>query len=149
MRLFGLILALALAGSVAAVAQARDGGGSSSPHHGALHVTKDCTGYAGQTDGHCTIQTSNLKAIPPGSRVVYLEPAGASGLDSDVVLVAGPGNVANGHVTLDFATGTGTVTFSGGTGVFDSFHAKVAVSSLGGTLWAWDGTYSFNSHGDR
>ena len=52
-------------------------------------------------------------------------------------------------MTLDFATGSGTVTFSGGTGQFVSFRAKVTVSSLGGTLWAWDGTYSFDSHGDR
>jgi len=148
MRIVGLILALALAGSVAAAA-ALGGGGSPYPRHGALHVTKDCTGYAGQTDGHCTIVTSNLKAIAPGSRVVYLQPAGASSVDSDLVLVVGPGNIAIGHVTLDFATGLGTVTFSGGTGQFASFHGKVAVSSLGGTLWAWDGTYSFDSHDDR
>jgi len=148
MRIVGLILALALAGSVAAAA-ALGGGGSPYPRHGTLHVTKDCTGYSGQTDGHCTIVTSNLKAITPGSRVVYLQPAGASSIDSDVVLVVGPGNIAIGHVTLDFATGLGTVTFSGGTGQFASFHAKVAVSSLGGTLWAWDGPYSFDSHDDR
>jgi hypothetical protein len=143
MRLFGLILALVLAGSIAAAAGAHDGGGSPSQRHGALHVTKDCTGYQGQVDGHCTITSSNLKAIPAGSRVVYLQAAGASSLDSDVVLVVGPGNIAIGHVTLDFAIGSGTVTFSGGSGLFASFHAKVAVSSLGGTSWAWDGTYSF------
>jgi hypothetical protein len=106
-------------------------------------VTKDCTGYQGQIDGHCTITSSSLKAITAGSRVVYLEAAGASSLDSDIVLVVGPGNIAIGHVTLDFATGTGTVTFSGGTGQFASFHAKAAVSFLGGMSWAWDGTYSF------
>ena len=148
MRIVGLIVALALAGSVAAAA-ALGGGGSPYPRHGALHVTKDCTDYQGQVDGHCTIVTSNLKAITPGSRVVYLQAPGASSLDSDVVLVVGPGNIAIGHVTLDLATGRGTVTFSGGTGQFASFHAKAAVSPLGGTLWAWDGTYSFDSHGDR
>ena len=150
MRIFGLILALVLAGSIAAAAGARGGGGSPSLRHGALHVTKDCTGYQGQVDGHCTITSSNLKAITAGSRVVYLEAAGASSLDSDIVLVVGPGNIAIGHVTLDFATGTGTVTLSGGTGQFASFHAKAAVSSLGGTSWAWDGTYSFGPRdGDR
>ena len=86
MRIVGLILALAVVGSVATTA-AFGGGGGPNPRHGALHITKDCTGYAGQTDGHCTIVTSSLKAIAPGSRVVYLQPAGASSLDSDVVLV--------------------------------------------------------------
>ena len=148
MRIVGLIVALALAGSVATAA-ALGGGGSPYPRHGALHATKDCTDYSGQADGHCTIVTSNLKAIPPGSRVVYLQPPGTSSLDSDIVLVVGPGNIAIGHVTLEFATGLGTVTFSGGTGQFANFHAKVVVSSIGGNLWAWDGTYSFDSHGDR
>jgi hypothetical protein len=143
MRIVGLILAIVLAGSIAAAAGARGGGGSPNPRHGALHVTTDCTGYQGQVDGHCTITSSNLKAITAGSRVVYLQAAGASSLDSDIVLVVGPGEIAIGHVMLDFATGTGTVTFSGGTGQFASFHAKAAVSSLGGTGWAWDGTYSF------
>ena len=150
MRLFGLILVLVLAGSIAGAARAHDGAGSPSQRHGALHVTKDCVDYQGQVDGHCTITSSNLKAITVGARVVYLEAAGASSLDSDVVLVVGPGNIAIGHVRLDFATGTGTVTFSGGTGQFASFHARVAVSSLGGTSWAWDGTYSFgDQHGDN
>ena len=149
MRLFGVILAIVLAGSIADAARAHDGGGSPSQRHGALHLTKDCTGYQGQVDGHCTITSSNLKAIPAGSRVVYLQAAGASSLDSDIVLVVGPGNIAIGHVTLDFATGSGTVTISGGTGQFtSSFHAQVAVSSLGGTSWAWDGTYSFDPRGD-
>jgi hypothetical protein len=44
MRLFGLILALVLAGSIAAAAGARGGGGSPNLRHGALHLTKDCTG---------------------------------------------------------------------------------------------------------
>lgn len=150
MRLFGFILALVLAGSIAAAAGARGGGGSPGQRHGALHVTKDCTGYQGEVDGHCTITTSNLKAIPAGSRVVYLQAAGASSLDSDIVLVVGPGNIAIGHVTLDFATGRGTITISGGTGQFASFRAQAAVSSLGGPNWAWDGTYSFGpGHDDK
>lgn len=150
MRFFGLILALVLAGSIAAAARAHNGGGSPTPRQGALHVTKDCTGYQGEVDGHCTITSSNLKAITAGSRVVYLQAAGATSLDSDIVLVVGPGNVALGHVTLDFATGRGKVTISGGTGQFASFHAKAVVSSLGGTSWAWDGTYSFGPHdGDQ
>jgi len=58
----------------------------------------------------------NLKAIKPGSRVIYAKAAGATGLDTNIVLDTGSGNQAFGHVILDFASGTGTVTLNGGTG---------------------------------
>jgi hypothetical protein len=148
MRIFGVILALVLAGSVAAAAGARGGGGSTSKGHGALHLTKECSEYTGQADSFCTITSSNVKAITTGSRVVYLQAAGATSLDSDIVLVVGPGDVALGHVTLDFATGLGKLTISGGTGQFTSFHAQADVSYLGGPNWAWNGTYSFGPRGD-
>jgi hypothetical protein len=146
MRVLGLILTLVLAGSIAAVAKAHDGPGSPSPRSGVLHVTKECSEDTGLADSFCTITSSNLNAIKAGSRVVYLQAAGATSLDSDIVLVVGPGNYALGHVTLDFATGTGELTISGGTGDFTSFHAKADVSYLGGPNWAWNGKYRFNPH---
>ena len=76
--------------------------------------------YLGQAGPYCTITSSNINAITAGSRVVYLQAAGATSLDSDIVLVVGPGNYALGHVVLDFTTGIGTVTFWGGTGHFRS-----------------------------
>ena len=138
-----LVLAVALvtaAGISVAVATA------SSKHGGQLHMTKECSQYTGQADSFCTITSSNIAAITAGSRVVYLQAAGATSLDSDIVLVVGPGNYALGHVVLDFATGTGTVTFWGGTGQFESFHAKANVSYLSGVNWAWDGKYSLGGH---
>ena len=55
---------------------------------------------------------------------------------------------AFGHVTLDFATRSGIVTFSGGTGRFRGFHARVAVTySTDDGLWHWDGTYTFTPPG--
>jgi hypothetical protein len=147
MRIFGLILTLVLAGSIAAAAKGNDGRGSSDPRSGGLHVTKECSQYTGLADSFCTITSSNLQAITAGSRVVYLQAAGASSLDSDVVLVVGPGNYALGHVTLDLATGTGEITLSGGTGQFKSFRAKADVSHVGGVNWAWDGKYRFRPHG--
>ena len=147
MRIFGFILALVLAGSIAAAARAHDGGGSPTPRQGALHVTKDCTGYQGQVDGHCTITSSNLKGITVGSRVVYAQAAGATSLDSDVVLdVVGPGNnTAFGHCALNFKTKLGLCTFWGGTGQFTWFHARVVVSADSAipSGWHWEGTYSF------
>jgi hypothetical protein len=121
-------------------------GGVSFARSGALHVTKDCSAYTLLAGSYCTITSSNLKQIEVGSRVVYATAAGATSLDSDLVLdLPGPGNnTAFGHVVLSLVTGTGVVTFSGGTGKFKKFHASVAVSPLGGFDWAWDGTYSFS-----
>jgi hypothetical protein len=138
-----LVLAAALAataGISVAIATA------SSPRGGGLHVTKECSEYTGLADSFCTITSSNIDAIKTGSRVVYLQAAGATSLDSDIVLVVGPGNYALGHVTLDFATARGEITMSGGAGRFTSFRASLDVSYLGGPNWAWDGRYRLSPH---
>jgi hypothetical protein len=120
--------------------------GSASPRSGALHVTKECSQHDGGAGDFCTITSSNINAIKPGSRVVYASAAGdpvPGQLNSDLI-IDGPGNnTANGHVVLDLSTGTGVVTFSGGTGQFRGFHSRVDVSSLGWPDFAWEGTYSF------
>jgi hypothetical protein len=139
-RMLGLALAVTMAGAFAVA-------GSASPRSGDLHVTKDCSEYNFGAGDHCTIMGSSLNAIDRGMRVVYASAASASGLDSDLVL-DGPGNNdASGHVTLDFQTLTGVVTFSGGTGRFSGFHARVDVTHVAGALWRWDGTYSFTPPG--
>jgi hypothetical protein len=119
---------------------------SVSVRSGDLHVTKECSAYTGEAGSFCTITSSNVKAIEVGSRIVYAQAAGAASLDSDIVLdLPGPGNnTASGHCDLDFATGIGLCTFSGGTGKFTHFQASANVSYLGGPNWAWDGTYSFS-----
>ena len=145
-RMLGLILSLTLAGAFAAGSQARTA--PSWPRNGALHVTKECPDYHGLAGEHCTILSSNLNLIRAGMNVVYISAAGATSLDSDLVL-DGPGNNnALGHVMLDFATRSGIVTFSGGTGRFKGFHARVAVTfSKDDGLWHWDGTYRFTPPG--
>ena len=107
-------------------------------------MTKSCAHFAGHAGGYCTIESSDLNAIDAGMNVVYLSDAGATSLDSDLVL-DGPGNNdAYGHVSLAFATRSGVVTFSGGTGRFSGFHASIAVTfNTRDNLWHWDGTYSF------
>ena len=57
-----------------------------SARSGDLHVTKNCTENTGQPGSFCTITSSNVKAIEVGSRIVYLKAAGATVLDSDIVL---------------------------------------------------------------
>lgn len=141
----GALLALVMTGAVAAPGAAASG---STPRGRALHLTKECSQYTALADSFCTITSSNIAAIPAGSRVVYLQAAAPPSLDSDVVLVVGPGSYALGHVTLDFVTSTGQITFRGGTGAFRTFRATAAVSALGGPDWAWDGTYRLRGHGD-
>jgi len=119
---------------------------AASPRSGDVHVTKECSAYTGAAGDYCTITSSNLAAIPRGSKVIYLKALTFPILDTNIVLdPPGPGNnKAFGHVYLDLSTGAGEATFSGGTGKFTWFHARVDVSSLGGPDWAWEGTYSFS-----
>jgi hypothetical protein len=114
-------------------------------------VTKECSDYHGQAGDICTITSSNLDAIEVGSRVVYARAAdflsSPPSLDSDVVLdPPGPGNnKAFGHCHLNFSTGSGLCTFSGGTGKFTHFDASIDVSPpTDGLNWHWTGRYSFD-----
>jgi hypothetical protein len=111
---------------------------------GDLHVTKECSEYKGLAGEFCTITSSSLEEIEVGSKVVYAQAASEGSLDTDVVLDAGSGNTATGHVKLDLATDAGTATFSGGTGKFTGFQAQVDVSTDSDEVWHWDGTYSFS-----
>jgi hypothetical protein len=120
---------------------------------GELHVTKDCSAYTGTAGAYCTITSSDLAAIKVGSKIFYDQAAGtpAGMLDSDVILDAGTGNRAVGHCTVDNANGRGLCTFSGGTGQFAGFRARVDVSLVPGSSssFRWDGTYSFSPEPGR
>jgi len=110
---------------------------------------KECSTYTGAAGSFCTITVSNLAQIEVGSKVVYASAAGAASLDSEVVLdLPGPGNnAASGHCHLQFETGLGLCTFSGGTGKFTWFEATADVSCpKGATSCAVDGTYRFTPH---
>lgn len=112
--------------------------------HGNLHVTKNCLGYTGQAGSFCTISSSNLSAIPVGSKVFYFQSLVPSTglLDSNIVLDAGSGNRAVGRCTLDLVTNLALCTFSDGTGDLSGFHARVDGSGSFAE-YHWDGTYSF------
>ena len=111
-----------------------------------FHGTKDCSGATGLAGGFCTFRSSNVKALPVGSKIFYLQPGGKWGLNSDTAIYAGPGNIAAGHCLLRLATGIGLCTFSDGTGTLAGFHARVRVTADSSIpqLWHWDGTYSFD-----
>lgn len=112
----------------------------------ALHLTKECSQYTGKPNSFCTINSSNLAAIKVGSRIVVLQAIGTSTLDSDVILVVGPGNYATGHCKLPLPAGPGLCTLSGGKGSFAGFHAQAAVTPDSNIAHGWylDGTYRFD-----
>jgi hypothetical protein len=146
----GAAAILSLAGLALAPSVSASAASASSSRHGDLRVTKECSQYTGLADSFCTITSSNLPAIVVGSRIVYLEAAGATAVDSDVVLVVGPGDFALGHVVLSRVTHLGVITFSGGSGKFTWFHARIAVSPDPNIPygWYWNGDYRF-SPGDE
>jgi hypothetical protein len=148
--IFGLLLAVVM---VAAFATAGAAENTAAPRSDQpLHVTKECLGNPFNPGNFCTITGSNLNAIQPGMKLIYTDAAGPIaggtdfGYDTDIVL-DGPGNNdAYGHVVLSFLTGQpGTITFSGGTGRFQGFQARAAVTYS--DTWHWDGTYSFTPPG--
>jgi hypothetical protein len=111
---------------------------------GTLHVTKECSEYTGEAGSFCTIASSNCDAIPVGSKVVYAEAATASGgLDTDIVVDTPSGDTAYGHVVLDGATQTGTVTLAGGTGELAQLKADLVVAPVAEPSYSWDGSYSY------
>jgi hypothetical protein len=143
-RILSIVITGILAGAFAFTALA-PASASASPRTRALHITKECSEFNGTAGSFCTITSSNLRAIPVGSRVFYLDPVfTTSGLDTDFVLYTGPGNSAFGHVTLAVPNGPGAVTLNGGTGKFRHFHARAAVTFISGVDWAWNGTYHFS-----
>jgi hypothetical protein len=111
---------------------------------GTLHVTKECSEYTGEAGSFCTIASSNLDAIPVGSKVVYAEAAtAAGGLDTDIAVNTPNGDTAYGHVVLDGGTQTGTVTLAGGTGELAELKADLVVAPLAEPSYGWDGPYSY------
>ena len=137
------ILTLVMVMVAAIVATA--GSASSTDRSGALHVTKECSHYAGAAGDWCTITSSNINAIRPGMRVIYSSPIDLTHrtLNSDLT-IDGPGhNAAFGHVVLDASTFTCVVTLSGGTGRFSNLHAQVLVACPAFPVCSWDGTYNF------
>jgi len=116
---------------------------------GFLHVTKNCSAFAGGPGSYCTITSSNLPLITHGSKVFYDYPNNLgtpTGLmDTNVVLYVGAGDWAVGRCTVDNTTNIGLCTFSDGAGPLTGFQARVNVSSADGINYTWVGTYSFNS----
>ena len=119
---------LVVAAAILSLAALAPSVAASSPRSGELQATKECSGFTGNAGSYCTITSSNLKAIPVDSTILYLQPAGLfTSAGSDVVLdMPGPGNnQAFGNCSLYI----GHCSFWGGTGIFTWFHASLTVST--------------------
>ncbi len=123
--------------------QADPSASTASPRSGTMLITKDCTEYTGEAGSVCTITASNVDAIPIGSVIVYADAATAAGMDTDIAINTPNGDVAYGHVVLDGATETGTVTLAGGTGQLANLAADLVVTPLDAPNYSWDGPYSY------
>jgi len=112
-----------------------------------LHLLQECSEYKETPGSFCTIASSDLAAIPTGSKVFYSQPPITSIglLDSNIVLDAGQGNRGVGRCTLDWASHVGLCTISDGIGKLAGLQARVDVSgALGDPLkFDWRGTYNF------
>jgi hypothetical protein len=137
----GGLLVLAVPVGAFAVASSAENT-DSSRRSGKLRVTKECSEYDGTVGGFCTITSSNIRAIKPGMKVVYLAVPGEGVLDTDIALGSGHGT-ALGHVKLDLTTATGPVRLSVGTGRFSGFRARADVTVDDEGVWHWDGRYRF------
>ncbi len=135
----------AIAAAILAVAASAQPGQRADHPVRPFHLTKNCDNYFGGIGDYCTVGYSNLPALPRDADIFYAQPAGATSLDSDTLLYAGPGNTATGHCSLDFGTGLGHCSIFGGTGTLEGLQASVEVSHISGNDWAWDGTYRFKN----
>jgi len=146
-RFAGMIAVLALATGVASASALA---GSASPRSGDLVVAKECSGFVNDPP-YCTITSSNLGAIPEGSKIVYLDPDGLGTATGGAVVLDPPGPGNNKAFGTCFLGGDPMhCEFSGGTGMFTWFHASVVVTvtdpGTSDELWHWAGTYSFAPH---
>jgi hypothetical protein len=122
---------------------------------GTFRVAKNCSSYQGQPGQSCTITSSTLNLLRPGSTITYTSGVGENGVVITEIVVDATdhgNNVALGHCTVDlrFGTagyGTGICELTGGTGKFKGIHAHADVSPLlpfEDLNFQWVGSYSFS-----
>jgi hypothetical protein len=149
-------LAVILIASLAALTHSLTKGATpvlaSSARNGQIHITKLCSDYHGAAGDHCTIATSNLAELPPGTTVYYDQAFGipAGNLDSNVMLFVSSSDWAVGRCSVEGATGKGLCTVTDGVGPLAGLTARVdVVIDFATGITYWDGTYSFEALPNR
>ena len=132
---------LAVAGAIVALTALAPVASAGS--HQGFHLDKTCAEDSAEPLGYvCTVQHSDFKWIPPGTKVHYLSQNAAG----DVVqaYIAIKNGSTNGECvwTPDFLTAV--CTFAPGAGRLTQFHLVVNVSTNADqSIWYWEGTYWF------
>ncbi|MBL8907787.1 MAG: hypothetical protein JNM20_14035 [Rhizobiales bacterium] len=129
------------AGAIAALASVAFAAPAMQP----LKISKECSGFTGDTPSFCTITESNLAAIPAGTKILYYGPVLTNPLfvSSTAIIAVGNGDSALGYcVTYDSASPpSGTCAFHAGSGTLAGFQAIVTVTVDYKQIWHWDGGY--------
>ena len=127
---------------------------ASSPRSGILHLTKECSQYTGEAGSFCTITSSNLNAIPVGTKDVAVDAAGADG-SLDLTWSSTPGVPTRHSVISSFAghAKSARSPSTAGQAQFKKFHANLVLyCPIGGIAHdgrvdacRLDGPYSFDT----
>ena len=133
---------LVVAGAILAVALAVPS--VSAGTQKAFHLDKTCAADASEPLGYvCTIQHSDFKWFPSGTKVHYTSQAGN--------VVQATIRIRNGSTSgaCVWSTAVNAIcTFSNGTGRLSEFHLRVVVTAnADASIWYWDGWYSFGDDG--
>jgi hypothetical protein len=126
------------------------GGSDSGDNSRTLSLTKEC-GTAILAPGelsYCTVTASNVRALR-GAKIRYFGPGFFAPdhrfLDSWVVIESnyGGGGTAFGHCLVRAVPNVlGACQFTGGSGSLNGFKADATVTTVDGTIWHWNGTFS-------
>jgi hypothetical protein len=107
-----------------------------------FHLDKTCAADSAEPLGYvCTVQHSDFKWIPAGTKVHYLSQAG-NVVQAQIEIKNGR---TDGACTWSSAVDAICV-FSAGTGRLTQFNLDVVVTyNPALDLWYWDGTYAFGN----
>ncbi len=110
-----------------------------------FHLDKTCAADASEPLGYvCTIQHSDFRLFPPGTKVHYTSQNAAGDVVQAAILI--PHGSTSGVCTWSSAVNA-VCKFNGGTGVLRHFHLRVVVTAnADASVWYWDGTYWFGHH---
>lgn len=129
------VRSLIIIGAIVAVAAFAPSASASSTKP--FHAVKVCEGFT------CVITSSTYRGIPAGTVINYSQNEDGS-LTAVITVKHG---TATGRCDLAPIFGTpkapGSCVFASGTGSLHRFHLNVAVDTVDGVTWTWDGTYYF------
>lgn len=114
----------------------------------AFHLDKTCAADASEPLGYvCTVQHSDFKWFPPGTKVHYTSRNPAGDVVQATIRIE---NGSTSGACVWSSPVNAVCTFNTGTGRLSDFHLRVVVTANADvSIWYWDGWYSFGDDGGR